>query len=170
MIYEAFVFTGLALSDSVTSNIKGLTVSQKIELSDQVETNLKPQGASSVLRIDHLATAAKTLNLAAAVSLVFQQSANPRTSIIVVDQLLFVWQDQRNDGFAPLVRSQLVLTQSAVGSLAKAAYDTLALTQSVVVTKTLNITVAQTAALISNVTGYLPDKYWSSYEITVIEP
>lgn len=169
-VLDAVASNVLLLTDSVTSNIKGLTVSHQIILVQQVDKNLKPQHPASVIRLDHLVEVQKTIALAASNTLVLTQTAYPRTLLIEVQQQLFVWQDMFDDPLAPLVTSHLSLTQSAIASVAKGVYDTLVLTQSVHVEKTLNIAVPQTLVMHSNVVGYLPDKYWSSYPITVVEP
>lgn len=169
-VLDAVASNVLIMSDDVTSNIKGLTVSQQIVLVQQVDKNLKPQHPASVIRIDHLVEVNKTVALAASNALVLSQVTYPRSITLEVTQQFFAWQDILNDEFAPLVTSILTLTQSAIAAVAKGVYDTLTLTQSVHVEKTLNLNVGQTFVMVSSVIGYLPDKYWSSYPITVIEP
>lgn len=169
-ILDAVAFNALGLTDSVTSNIKGLSVSHQITLVQRVDKNLKPRRSASVLRLYHKVEVGKTLSLSAENQLVLDQSVQPRSSLLTVEQNLFIWQDTIKDDFAPLVVSHLALNQSAVASVAKGAYDTLVLEQSVTVEKTLNLNVEQPLLMISSTVGYLPDKYWSSYEITVIAP
>lgn len=168
MILDAVAFNSLSLSDTVTSNIKGLVVSHQITLVQRVDKNLKPRRSASVLRLYHLVQVSKSISLAAENALVLHQVTYPRSSLLEVEQSLFVFDSVVPDKAA--AHSVLVINQSAVAAVAKGAYDTLVLEQSVTVEKTLNITVEQPLTMVSSSIGYLPDKYWSSYAITVVEP
>jgi hypothetical protein len=160
----------LFFTQSAESNIKVLTVEHYVGFADAVGQNLLPQSPYSHLYLNQSIVLAKSVAVSAGNIISLSQDNLPRSSDHSVNQYVLMSQDASLLSNWPLITSNLELDQSVVGDLAKAAYDTLELTQEVIVSPTLNITVVQTLHLLSQVTGYLPSRYWTAYDINVVEP
>lgn len=170
MIIEAFALNVLFIEQAVESNMKALSVEQSLSLSQSVACNILPQVLSSSLVLAHVAEVNHTANLVADNSLTLTHAVHPRAFVLEVNQLLFVWSEAIKEEFSPLVRHTLTLTQTAVGVASKHTSTTLALTQSVSVAITYGRAIESVLGVTSEVSGYLPSKYWHSYEIEVIAP
>lgn len=160
----------LFLTQETDTNIKVLALEQVVSISDAVEQNMLPQSPLSRLYPIHSVELEKTIALSASSTLSLNQSQLPRSSDQSVTQICFVWHDAELLTDWPLVRQSIVLTQSATYTLSKGCYSNLDLSQEVSVVENTNITVPQSLVLISKATGYLPSRYWTSYDIDVVEP
>jgi hypothetical protein len=170
MIIDAFAFNLLTLDQATNTNIKGLVVSQFLGVAQIVDQNFEGESARDLLYLSQLVRVVKTLNLGVAHTLAFSQTPRPRVSDEEAFQFLSIQQSVVLESKWPSVTQPLTLTQVAVALLAKAAYNTLTLTQEVTVNVTRNLGVTQTLTMVSQGRAYLPDYYWTSFEITVVAP
>jgi hypothetical protein len=170
MVIDAFAFNLLFLDQDADTNIKGFAVEQFLGLSQVVEQTIKDEGVSHHLYFAQRVDVVKTLNLDVGHTLLLSQSEQPRVTNETVFQFLTVQQEATVLEQWPLVVSVLSIAQTAVGSVAKGAYSVLALSQSVDLKVTRNLTVANTLVMSQSGRGYLPSYFWTSYPITVVEP
>lgn len=170
MIIDAFAFNFLTFVQDVNTNIKGCVVEHALVLSQAIDQNFEGESVRDLLYISQLVTVVKTLNLGVAQALAFSQGTVPRSFDEEAFQFLTIQDSAVLETQWPAVTSTLSLTQVAEALLAKAAYDTLTLTQEVTVNVTRNLEVAQTLVMSSQGRAYKPDYYWTSFEITVVEP
>jgi hypothetical protein len=169
-IHELFAFNLLILDQSANTNIKGLYVEQIVGLTQTVRQNIEGRTVHGALYLSHKVDVAKTIKRTVAHSLSMAQGAKPRVIDRTVYQFLSIQQDVQNLTKWPLVRSQLNLTQEAEYILAKGTYSALALTHTVVVKVTRNLSVSHTLVMESAARAYLPDYYWTSFPIVVVAP
>lgn len=170
MIIEAAAVSVLFMDQTIESNIKGLTVEQTLSLSQTIECNIIPQQLSSFLNLQQLALCGKTISRALGNTLTMITEAQPRVSVIEVEQALLAWSDIANETQWPLVTQTLVMTQSAVCVASKHTHSELVLSQTVTVSVTYSREVVQEVPIISEATAYLPKHCWYAYEFEVIAP
>lgn len=170
MNIEVVVSQVLFVEQEAESNIKGLTLEDRLAFTQAANQNLNSRQLSSFILVNHLAVVGKSIQLAVEQELVFTQEAFPRAYVLEIAQHLFVWHEAIAEGMSPLVVHNLDLEQTVEVEVAKAAYDTLTITQTVDLSLTRNLTIEQTFVPAIGATGYLPSKYWHSFEIEVVEP
>lgn len=170
MIIEALALNVLFLDQVAESNIKGLTVEQTLSLTDSLDANLLPQVLSSFLDLSHLALVEVDYDLSISQTLTFAQETQPRAIVLEVSQMLFLVSEAIREDMFPLVVSTLSLDHEAVGIASKHTATALALSHTVTVAITYGRTIEHSLTPSSEAAGYLPSKYWHSYEIEVIAP
>lgn len=170
MNIEVVVGQVLFVEQQAESNIKGFTLEHWLAFTQAASSNLHSRQLSSFIRVNQLALAGKTISLALEDEVNLSQETFPRAYILSIGQTLFIWAEAIAEGFAPLVQQSLGLNQTVEVDVAKAAFDTLTMTETIALSLSRNFTIEQTFGVDSDAVGYMPDKYWSSYEIEVVEP
>lgn len=170
MNIEVAVSQILFIEQQVESNIKGLTLEDRLAFTEAVSVNLHSRQLSSFLLLRELATTKKTVALLAHNTVTCVQVAIPRGYYLTIQQQLFIWDAGVAEEQWPKVEQLIDLEQTIEVDVAKAAYQPLLLTDAIGLSITKNLIIETTFTPVEGVIGYLPDKYWSSYEIEVIVP
>lgn len=168
MEIEVVVGQALFIEQTVESNIKGLTLDHRLAFTEAVGQNLNSRQLSSFLQVRQLVFVAKTIALSLEQTVAPIQSVVPRGYDLVVDQQCFVWDEAVREAFWPLVEQTVGLSQTVEVEVAKAVYETVVLTETLEVAITRNLVIEQTFSPVTGVIGFLPSKYWHSFEIEVI--
>lgn len=169
MIITAAATQFLFLTQQASTNIKVLTVEHTVGIADAVAQNLMPQRSRSLLLLTQSLEVRKSVALIANNTLTLSNSTLPRAYNQSVSDFLFVWHEAIREAQWPLVVHELSLDHQVDYDIAKGMYDTLTLTQEVSVSASSGITVTDTLSLVGGVTGFLPSRYWTSFDINVIE-
>ena len=167
---DIFAWSILDLSQSLDSNMKVEAVGDQLSFSHSASKNLNTQSCAQSLLFVQLATNSKDVGLEVSDLITFQQVSLPQVYFITVDQFLFIWNEGIRETKSPLNRQSIVLSQSATVSKSKGTANILNLTQSINLSYIRGLTVTSNLTVISEVAGYLPSKYWTSFPITVVEP
>jgi hypothetical protein len=170
MNIEVVVSQALFVEQEVESNIKGLTLEDRLAFTEAANSNLHSRQLSSFLLVRQLALAGVDFELEVEDTLTLSQDAHPRAFVLTVSQVCFVWDAAINEGFWPQVSQALALDQTVDVEVAKGALDTLTIEQTIDLNITRNLTIEQTFLPTQGAIGFLPDKYWHSFEIEVVEP
>lgn len=170
MIIEAAAYNAFFMTQTVESNIKGLTLEDRLVFADAAVQNIAVRQLSTLLGIHDVAKLTKTLNKTVLQILLMSQSANHRVLVQSVEQLFFMWHVGENSTKSPLVRTGLSITQFVDFLTAKGVYDVLTLAQAAIVFGSYNQTIEDTFVIRQGATGFLPDKHWQSGPYTVEAP
>lgn len=169
-VYDVFAWTPLFLADLVTLNIHVLSVEDQLVLNDAVQSNQSVQSVSQLLEITDSVKVSKTVAVHAANSLALVQDGQRTPINVAVVDYLDMYQSSQTHNQWPDVKQTLVLSDVAVCESAIGVYDTLVLSQSVQVQKTVALQAANTLTVISKATVYKPDQFWTSYDVVVVNP
>ena len=169
MIITTAAVNVLFLTQEASTNIKVLTVEHTVGIADAVAQNMKPQRSRSLLLLTQSLEVRKSIALGVNQSLTLSIGTVPRAFVESVNDFLFVWNEAIHEAQWPLVIHELSLEQNADYDIAKGIYDTLTLAQEVSVSMSSNISVTDSLSLVQGVVGFLPSRYWTSFDINVIE-
>ncbi len=164
MIYTRFVGNYLALDQALSSNIKAFVVEHFLSLTDSVSQNLSGQTLSNSLNLAQVVRVAKTLNLAVSNSIAFTQYTHPRAIFQSVSQILVIAQEAVAVDNWPLISQALVITQLAVVDKSKGTSNSLSLSQEVSVQKSIGLQVESSLILLDDVTVYKPSIFFINGE------
>lgn len=169
-VIDVFAYNHLSLSQAVDTNIKIEHVQQFLKLDDHFKINLKVRHVESQLYLSHSATATKITNVNVEHTLTFVHGTLPRVLVEAVEHRLLLSQDAQAVANWPDVRQSLDLQQTVDVEVAKGVYSVLNLTHEATYTITRNLSVEHTLTLVSQAAGYLPSKYWTSFDVVLEEP
>lgn len=169
-VYDVFAGTPLFLTDSVNINIKIIDIEDVVELTDTIKTNILQQSIIDHVYLNDEVHIGKTLQVSSAHDLALIQSGQ-RTPLNVsaFDNLDF-WQVAEVIDNWPDVLQALTLMDGAEFIAAKGVYDTLVLTQTVLVTKSIHVVASNTLIMHSSATVFKPDQFWTSFDVVVVNP
>lgn len=170
MEIEVVVGQVLFVEQEVESNIKGFILEDRLAFTEAASQNLHSRQLSSFLLVRQLAVVGKSIALSIEQSPELTQVAIPRGFSLSIGQTLFVWDAAVAEGFWPQVQQTVALEQTVEVTVAKAAADTLVMTETIDLSLTRNLVIEQTFSPIEGAIGFLPSKYWHSFEIEVVAP
>lgn len=169
-VFDVFAWTPLFVTDSVSLNIQILNVEDMLALSDTVISNQHVQNVEHLLHLNDQVTVNKTVALSTADGLVMSQDGQRTPIPVVVVDYLNMYQLTQTYPHWPDVKQTLVMTDVAVCVVAYGVYDTLMLTQSVQVEKSVAVQAANALTIHSKATVLIPDQFWTSYDVVVVNP
>lgn len=168
MQIDRFVSQFVILEDSTTTNLKSLSVSHSLILSESLHQNLMPVDGANNLHLHDIAHVVKTQNLVASNAITFSMDAQPRVSMLDVEHSLLLWHLLKRE-VGPSTNA-LVLSQSVTVVPSKATNSSLVLTDVATVTVVRNRSVLQTVGLSHYVNVYKPARDWVPFPIVIPAP
>jgi hypothetical protein len=170
MQIEAFAQSFLTFIQATNTNIKGFAVEHFVVLTQSAKQKYLGQGLQSSLHLVSYASLSKTTGVSPSSTLTIQQDTQRRVTNEVVSHQLFLVSACRNEDKFLVPRQSLSLVGTAIANLAKGTSSTLTLSQAATFTHTKVLTATSSLVLRSSVTFYEPKVYFTSFEITVINP
>ncbi len=169
-VFDVFATTPLFLTDSVSINYHVLAVEDSLALTETLTTNIKLQSVHDSLYLNDEVALARTTQLHASDMLAMSQDGRRTPISVGASDHLEMWQTALAVQHWPDVEQALTLTDVAEYQLATGIYDTLTMTQVVVVTKSIAVHASNTLVMQSNATCYEPNQFWQSFDAVVVNP
>jgi hypothetical protein len=169
-VFDVFAWSPIFLSDRATINIHVVSVVDVVELTDTVITNQHIQSVIDRLYLSDEVAVNQSLNLPVADTLVMAQDGQRTPIYVSAADHLIMWQKAQTYPQWPDVEQILPLSDVAVCYTAKAAFDTLVLSQSVIVTKSISVAAESILVMLSSGTVFKPDQFWTSFDVVVVNP